>query len=245
MCTLSWLPDGTGYLLLFNRDERRSRGPALPPARQLIGGTAVLAPRDSDFGGTWIGVNEHGVAAALLNRYDDTPADPGAPRVSRGLLLASLLAAPTAEALMQDLGAGGLGHYLPFTVGATGPGSALYLADWTGRTLERSVTRHPGLVRTSSGRDQREAELVRGRVWHELAADAGGVSAEALEHLHRSHRPERGAFSVCMHREEAETQSLTTIRVDASGVSLRYVPGPPCLAATPVLARLSLEAPRR
>jgi hypothetical protein len=244
VCTLSWTPGTAGYTLVFNRDERRTRAPARAPARHVVRGTTILAPVDGDFGGTWIGVNEHGVTAALLNRYEDAPADPGPGRVSRGLLLREVLAAPSAEALMARLAPGSLGAYLPFTIGAADPGGGLLLADWTGRTVERSATRHPGLVRTSSGRDQREAELIRGRVWHELAGPGAGVTPDLLDRLHRSHLPERGPFSVCMHRDEAATQSLTTVLVEHDLATLRYVPGPPCETTTAIVDHLPIRIAR-
>lgn len=240
MCTLSWLPGPSGYRVYFNRDERLTRAPARPPSRRVVRGTTVLAPIDGDFGGTWIGVNQHGLTASLLNRYEDAPAepDPAHARISRGLLLLDLLAAPNALELLEALGRARLPDYLPFTIAATDRDPVLHLADWNGRTLERSATRRGGLIRTSSGRDQRQAELIRGRVWHEILGGTGDVSVEKLEDFHRSHLPERGPFSVCMHREEAATRSLTVVAVEAGQSTVRYQPGSPCLGIEPVVARL-------
>lgn len=247
MCTLSWLPGPTGYRVYFNRDERLARAPAQAPALRTVGGTAVLAPIDGDFGGTWIGVNQHGLTASLLNRYEDAPAEPDAThtRISRGLLLLDLLAAPSAPGLIEALGHARLPDYLPFTIAATDRDPVLHLADWNGRTLERSTTRRAGLIRTSSGRDQRQAELIRGRVWHEMTGGGtGGIPAEVVESFHRSHLPERGPFSVCMHREEAETRSLTVVAVESGHATMRYHPGSPCLGIEPVVASLPDPASR-
>ena len=57
------------FRLFFNRDERRTRRPAIPPAVHRKGDTRFIAPRDGDFGGSWLGVNEHGVSLCLLNGY--------------------------------------------------------------------------------------------------------------------------------------------------------------------------------
>jgi hypothetical protein len=38
--------------LIFNRDEKRTRGSALPPAWHEAGNRAALFPRDADAGGT-------------------------------------------------------------------------------------------------------------------------------------------------------------------------------------------------
>ena len=57
-----------------------------------------------------------------------------------------------------------------------------------------------------------------------------GEAPEVADFLffHRSHRPERGAHSPCMHRDDARTVSLTGVRVTASAISMTYADGPPC-----------------
>jgi hypothetical protein len=94
MCTavLHWNPSGA--LAVMNRDERRDRAEEIPPGPFEFGGVRGLAPRDSERGGTWIGVNERGVMAFLLNGY--VPGDlelvgrAGIP--SRGSIVPALLA---------------------------------------------------------------------------------------------------------------------------------------------------------
>lgn len=237
MCTLSWLPSRHGYWLLFTRDERRTRGAAKSPAVTRIGGVRVLAPTDGDFGGTWIGANAFGVTAALLNRYDDTPIDPSAGSVSRGLLLQSLLSVPSARALLTVLAGRSLLPFKPFTIAVTDRQSTLHLLDWDGARLLTSTSAVPGLIRTSSGRDQREAERIRGDAFFRVTA-GGPVTIARLRQFHRSHLPDRGPFSVCMHREEAVTQSLTEIRLSRRRVTMRYLDGPPCLDPTSRRRRL-------
>jgi len=228
VCTLSWLPQPSGYFLCFNRDERRSRAPGAPPSRHLADGVRFAAPIDGDFGGTWIGVNETGLSVSLLNRYEDSPIDPAGGTVSRGLLVKGLLSSPSLDELARRLGGEDLGRYQPFTLCAAAPDLPLAIYDWTGERLLASAHPAAGLVRTSSGADQREAELIRARVWSELAPSGAAIAAETLADFHRSHRPEKGPFSVCMHRVEARTQSLTTVTVSGLAVELGYFAGPPC-----------------
>src|ERR1044072_8098209 len=85
MCTVSWIHRPGGYDLLCNRDEKRTRGGAVPPALIECGGLHSLSPTDPDAGGTWIAVNEYGLALCLLN---------GPPRPaerSRGLVIPELI----------------------------------------------------------------------------------------------------------------------------------------------------------
>ena len=60
MCTLSWLTTEAGYSVFCNRDERKTRPVAVPPAILRTGGVAYIAPIDPEGGGSWIAVNEQG-----------------------------------------------------------------------------------------------------------------------------------------------------------------------------------------
>ena len=56
----------------------------------------MLAPRDDEAGGTWIGLSPRGVVAAVTNRFTGRPADPV--RRSRGELVGLALAHDSAAA---------------------------------------------------------------------------------------------------------------------------------------------------
>jgi hypothetical protein len=242
VCTLSWLPDPEGFRLFFNRDERLTRAPERPPIVERIGGVRVITPADGNFGGTWIGVNEFGLAACLLNRYHEAPSDPPGDPISRGLLLRSLLTEPVAAAVAEAAGRRPLERYQPFTVAAASPGAPMVLLDWTGQALSHTTHAAPGMVRTSSGRDQTEAEHRRGAVLTAILGDRP-FTAPILRAFHRSHLPSRGPWSVCMHRDDAATKSFTEIRVTPSAALLRYRDGPPCAARTVTTRHLGRRAP--
>ncbi len=207
--------------------------------RQRLGQVRIATPIDGDFGGTWIGVNQFAVTAALLNRYHDAPVEGTPAMVSRGLLLRSLLDARSGRGLIGRLVKTALKNYLPFTIAAFDRTATVRVADWNGRDLVVSRVTKPGLVRTSSGFDQRAAERTRQARFDE-AGTAGPITAPGLRTLHRDHHPAKGAFSVCMHRPDARTRSLTEIRVARTTASVRYRAGSPCRARTSQLIRLSL-----
>lgn len=213
--------------MAMNRDERRTRAPALLPAAVAPSGVAALIPIDGDAGGSWISVNCLGHALALLNRWDESPFDPSGVFVSRGLLLTGLAALGGPEEVDRALVGSPLVSYRPFTLASLAPETNPWLFEWNGRVLERARVTQPGMVRTSSGRDQAGAERVRGALFREAAASAKGLTKEVLFALHRSHRPEKGPLSICMHREEASTVSCSLITVSASEVLFSYVDGPP------------------
>lgn len=86
MCTVVLLirPDHAWPVLLAaNRDERLDRAWD-PPAAHWPDQPGVVAGRDRSGGGTWMGVNRAGVAAAVLNRQGTLGPAPG--KHSRGEL---------------------------------------------------------------------------------------------------------------------------------------------------------------
>ncbi|TAD88941.1 MAG: hypothetical protein EAZ99_11675 [Alphaproteobacteria bacterium] len=103
MCTVVILHrPGTSWpvMIAANRDERVDR-PADPPGRWWPDRADVLAGRDRLADGSWLGVNDAGVVAAMLNRSGTLGPAPG--KRSRGELVLEALdhadAADAAEAL--------------------------------------------------------------------------------------------------------------------------------------------------
>jgi uncharacterized protein with NRDE domain len=91
MCTLVTLrrPDSPWPLLLAaNRDELRGR-PARPPGRHWEDRPHLRGGLDLEAGGTWLGVNDDGVVAAVLNRRGTLGPQPG--KRSRGELVLEAL----------------------------------------------------------------------------------------------------------------------------------------------------------
>lgn len=96
MCTLIALwraVDGYDLVVGMNRDEAYGR-PADPPAF-LEGESPIVAPRDRQAGGTWIGASGTGLVVALSNRRGRT-SDTAR---SRGLLVLDALRRPSVAAV--------------------------------------------------------------------------------------------------------------------------------------------------
>src|SRR5436309_9198000 len=79
-----------------NREEFYARGGESP--RLLDGPVRAVAGLDPAAGGTWLGLNEHGVLVAVTNRARSRP--PERPR-SRGLLARDLLGCSSATAAVE------------------------------------------------------------------------------------------------------------------------------------------------
>ncbi len=91
MCTIVILrrPDHRWPVLIgANRDEMIDR-PWLPPGRHWPDRANVLAGLDETAGGSWLGLNDEGVTAAILNRVGTLGPQPG--KRSRGELVLEAL----------------------------------------------------------------------------------------------------------------------------------------------------------
>lgn len=107
MCTLIVVQRlterGKELWLGANRDELLSRASILPEVSKH-GKNVIFAPRDVQAGGTWLGMNEHGVVAAITNRFG-LERQPG--HRSRGLVVLDALEEASAEAAAARIGAMG------------------------------------------------------------------------------------------------------------------------------------------
>jgi hypothetical protein len=227
MCTVSFLPRRSGFMLAMNRDEQTSRARAVGPRRQWTGSRNALYPSEPG-GGTWIGINDAGLTLALINWYAKPQRD-RALCVSRGIVIPHLLAAD------DFAGVGVLLSDLPMALINPFRLIAVSLADravrewrWDGKILE--CRRHGWKRRHwfSSGYDEALVNRKRAGVARIAAAAKSAQTPAWLRQLHRSHQPERGAFSVCMHRQDARTVSYTEIVTTGRKAQMRYAAGSPC-----------------
>lgn len=242
MCTVSWLRTQGGYELFCNRDERRVRGPERAPEVRERGGIRWLAPRDADFGGTWVAVNEIGLAVTLLNGYTASRGEPRAEWTSRGLLVDALADAAGAGEVEQRVRRADLSVYQPFQLLALDAESGLEILRWDGLELEPVADPEREMPLVSSGVQAERVRAHRKSVLSGMAARRGRLTAEDLAAYHRSHEGGPSALSTCMHREDAETRSLSRIAVSESEVRFDYTPGAPCRAAGVPTLRLSRRA---
>lgn len=127
MCTLIILrrPGHAWPLLLAaNRDELVAR-PARPPGRHWPDRPEVVAGYDEIGGGSWLGINDYGLVAAVLNRTGSL--GPLAGRRSRGELVLEALdhaEASSAAGALADLAPAA---YRPFNLIIADPRDAYWL----------------------------------------------------------------------------------------------------------------------
>ncbi|MFN7947701.1 MAG: NRDE family protein [Blastocatellia bacterium] len=240
MCTVSWLHQGGGYQLFCNRDERHTRRHAAPPQLHQRAGVNFIAPVDGDHGGSWIGVSEFGLSLCLLNRYQDETVEPLAKPVSRGLLLTELMDSDSPAQVSCRIKQNDLTRFQPFTLLALAPGTPALIIHWTGRELLNGSSAEAQMPLTSSSYETARVIESRQQQFAEMKQQAGKITADLLVKFHRSHAPERGPFSVCMHRADAATVSFSRISVADGAIRFDYHSAAPCTDGAHTSHSLSL-----
>ncbi|WP_092815593.1 NRDE family protein [Halopenitus malekzadehii] len=244
MCTLAlaWhVFPGTPIAVGANRDEQLDR-PAEPPQLRPDRSPAVIAPRDREAGGTWMGLTETGLYVLLTNRWLATPIDGDR---SRGLLVDDCLDRATAREAVSHVRAEIEDH------GRSYAGFSLVLADSTaafllvndGRLRVRRLDPGVHVLRNVGG-------VINGRPRFAIPdrrSDAGTRQRTSARAMAERARPEPGESAavwldrlgetlgdhdvdVCIHGETFGTRSSTLVRT-GDDPAFRYADGPPCTAA--------------
>ena len=226
MCTVTFIPRGEGYLLAMNRDEKVTRGHAVPPSVLGTGRGHAIYPRDVD-GGTWIAASDRGIALALLNS-NDTRVLCGKRR-SRGVLIPVLIGCTSSRNARATLNMLDLGGILPFRlVGIFADEKNICEWRWDQKSLDYEYRSWSARQWSSSSLSDAKATLHRKFEYSRAQQHEDAGSVAWLRRLHASHDPEHAHFSTCVHRGEVETLSYTEVICTPEIVQCGYVSGSPC-----------------
>lgn len=237
MCTLiavARLVPGHPLVVAMNRDEYYDR-PSLPPEFRP-GPPKIVAPRDERAEGTWIGVNEHGLVAALSNRFAGPP-DPAAR--SRGLLcVESLRCRDAEEARAFATKEAQARSYNPFNLLHADRDRVVCTSREGGATFIRDGVAGVNVL-TNAGLN---ADDARARRVEELLKDANfrflDTAIRSLRSALGDHA-DAGGRAICHHGERTGTRSQTIVAVSEAGWAKNrawYGEGHPC---TSELAEIS------
>ena len=243
MCTLAiyfQMTDDYPVVIAANRDEYLDRPAAKPTV--LCERPYVVGGKDLRAGGTWLGVNEHGLVVGLLNRRTEAPPNPDAR--SRGLLALDALRYRTAREAADFAAGQRAPDYNPFK---------LLIASREATFVAYNRIEHIEIARLQPGfhlltnLDVNDFECPRISASYakfaELGKDVGfrrdpllrRVQLQQLLADHntqldpRSGRPN----SICMHMDAYGTRSSSQIFVgrDNDDIEHYFAAGPPCSTA--------------
>jgi uncharacterized protein with NRDE domain len=224
-------------LVAANRDEQYDR-PSAPP--KLTGTEPrILAGRDLRAGGTWLGLNEHGVVAALLNRRVNSRNLPFPDGRSRGLLCVDLLAQPTAleaELFLRRHE----GVYNPFTAVVADLKSIHVAYNVGGKIVTAKLGDGLHVFSSAAEFDLHSAKADRayalfGQAGAQLRRNGANLDmVSALSSVLGDHSLPAGSVdpgdAICVHRDGSGTVSSSIVALSSvdSRCEMFYCPGAPC-----------------
>ena len=220
MCTVSIVPDCDRVTLRSNRDERRDRAVARQPTVATFGARAAIVPIDPAGGGSWLGVNDAGLAAALLNRHAARQPDARS-LCSRGLIVRDALACDSLDAAREAVLALDAAAFQPFRlVLVQNRRIALVAGDSRELASVDAALDQPYMFTASSLGDV-FVESPRRRLFACLMRDPGGRH-QGQRLFHRHQWIDKREISVLMERDEAATVSRTVVDVTERRIALEY-----------------------
>ena len=193
----------------------------------------MVGGRDLEAGGTWLGVNQHGLVVALLNRRSASGPDPS--RESRGLLCLRALQQNDLAGVEALLESEQGDRFNSFTLVAATRQRAV-VAVQAGASI--AIRPLPAGVHMVTNFEVNDAECPRiaGARQRFADVDVGGEEGQRLRHLREilsTHLDGAAAgmeddSSLCIHRGPYGTRSSSLIALAAESTSYWHADGPPC-----------------
>jgi hypothetical protein len=254
MCTVTIVPmsEPGGWRLACNRDEQRRRPPARPPILRAYGRRQAIVPIDPLGRGTWITVNDKGVAFALLNvnpaqvesstgSGDYTPWS-SRPLKTRGALIPAIAAADSVVRATRMAGDYMVKDFAPFRIVIV---DDQHMGQCVSDGYRLEIDVQPRAERpvmfTSSGLGDTLVEAPRRALFEQHFGDDPALWVQQQESFHRHQWADRPQLSVCMSRADAMTVSFTVVEVTEGMVRLMYQGSAP----NEVSPRTTHELPRQ
>lgn len=222
MCTVTYFPSRSGFILTHNRDEAPSRS-LYAIERQDAARDSLLFPRDAKAGGTWIVAAESGKTACLLNGAFVKHRHEPPYRRSRGLMMLDFFDLANPDDFFTDYPLEGIE---PFTflffnhrqvVEFRWDGTQRYLKTLNGEEPHFwcSATLYPG-----------EMQEIRARVftdWLAARKDKRKPDARALLHLHKTGSVGDPSYDFVMQRDgRVQTVSITQVVWEKKVARMKY-----------------------
>lgn len=214
------------WLIAANRDEKLDRPSESPRVRDRTPG--VFAPLDKQEGGTWLGVNNQGVLAAITNRFGP-PRD--GDRRSRGEIVFDALERTSAEDAAELIQSRSAHDYNGFHLILADSQSAFIV--WSDleelHLLELGKGIHIVTERSFGAAENRRSEFLSDAVAELVAADRF-VPDELAKTLRVCRKGDIDSTCVYMPEMNYGTRSSALVAVGKERL-FKFSEGPPCEAA--------------
>jgi hypothetical protein len=197
-------------------------------------------PVDPVSDGTWVAVNDAGLALTLLNYNPEQP--PTGRTVSRGGVVTALAGCATLDEAVAGCAAIPAGDMMPFRlVLCDGRRFAVWRSDEPAESIRTQPLDRPVMF-TSSGLGDHLVEPPRRELFDGWFSEGSEPWVQQQDAFHAHRWDDRPHLSVAMSREDARTVSYTTLDIGPDAITMRYHPDRPDLPAQPSVATLERTA---
>ncbi len=210
MCTLTFYPtSATEFILTSNRDEAPKRS-TIPPQIYEVGDSKLIFPKDEVAGGTWLGVSDKKRLVSLLNGGFEPHIRKERYRMSRGIIVTTLL---TAENALAEIDHFDFSDIEPFTVVMVDWSNSLNIYElvWDGSEAHFSEKDLKPQIWSSSLLYPPKVKKKRETWFAQLLNGHGSLNGETLFNFHKTAGEGNPYSDLVMDRGFVKTKSISQI----------------------------------
>lgn len=221
MCTVTYIPvEKDDFILTSNRDETPLRK-TIAPETYSEEGTDITYPKDQLAGGTWIGVSERQRVICLLNGGFVKHERRKNYRMSRGIIVKTLLTCNDVLAEIHDF------NFIdiePFTLISVdwSKGRIAHELVWDGQQKHVKELQNQPYIWSSSPLYTSKMKEERHAWFYEFLESNPHISQDDIVAFHQSEKKEDQKNSIRMKRLFVETVSTTSIHKFGNTIDLKY-----------------------
>ena len=213
MCTLTFVPKNSGFILTSSRDELFSRATISPRKYEIFDQTLIF-PKDEEIGGSWLVMGEH-LLICLLNGSEKEPVLKEQYEQSRGNLVLQRFRHKSTNSFLENES---FEEFPPFTMVIFDFNNDLGIEEisWNGRkkSLEQFNKNVPKIW--SSATLYNDEQRTERKNWFEdFLKNESNLSQEHLLDFHQKKHTENSSKNILMKRENGkQTTSISQIIVN-------------------------------
>lgn len=208
MCTVTFLPQDSGFVLTSNRDEALER-PTLAPQIYNDNGVSLLFPKDEIADGTWIGVSSSKRLVCLLNGGFKAHQRAKQYRLSRGVVVKDVLKSKNLLSTIYEYRLEGVE---PFTIVIVDWNKKIKIYElvWDGVSKHLAEKPQKPTIWSSSLLYTAEIKEERQR-WFLDFLGQSNINNETILHFHKTAGNGDAANNLVMKRSYVSTKSITMV----------------------------------
>ena len=220
MCTVTYIPNQSGFHLTSSRDEHISRGKAIAPRKYRQGRNTLLYPKDSDKNGSWITAKSNGDLVVLLNGAFVKHQRQAEYKRSRGLVLMDIIEAENPVQFYQTMNLYGIE---PFTIILYTAGN-LYECRWDGGKRHIALLdNQTAYIWSSVTLYDKMARAKRDSWFSDYRSATQPATTSGILHFHRHGGEGDLKDGLVINRDEKmKTMSITNVCVTPASMKMTY-----------------------